>query len=296
MRDEKRRPPEVVPSSLIPRPSSLITLLTDFGTRDPFAGVMKGVILSLCPEARLVDLTHDIAPGDIHAGALALRWAAPHFPPATVHLAVVDPGVGGPRRPLVLQTPEARFVGPDNGLLWPAASLAGEPEGWEIDLSGWDRPLSATFHGRDVFAPAAAWLAAGKQPEAFCRPAREIVRLEWPRPEAQGETVRGAVIYVDRFGNAITNLSPADLGQSAEGEVIFTVVGQPVRGPSCSYGAVPAGSPVVVLGSAGLYEIAVNQGNAAAAMDLRIGSPVEVRAAGPVSWRRKRGSSWVEPR
>ena len=122
------------------------------------------------------------------------------------------------------------------------------------------------------------------------------MRLEWPRPEAQGETVRGAVIYVDRFGNAITNLSPADLGQPAEGEVKFTVVGQPVRGPSCSYGAVPAGSPVVVLGSAGLYEIAINQGNAAAAMDVRIGSPVEVRAAGPVSWRRKQGSSWGEPR
>ena len=115
-------------------PLRVLTLLTDFGTRDPFAGVMKGVILSLCPEARLVDLTHDIAPGDIRAGALALRWAAPHFPPATVHLAVVDPGVGGPRRPLVLQTPEARFVGPDNGLLWPAAAegeaffpQAGEP-------------------------------------------------------------------------------------------------------------------------------------------------------------------------
>src|SRR5260370_37272953 len=130
-------------------PLPLITLLTDFGTRDAFVGGMKGVILSLCLEARLVDLTHEIAPGDIPAGALALRWAAPHFPPGTVHLAVVDPGVGGPRRALVLQTPAAFFVGPDNGLLWPAASLSGDPEALAIDLSGWDRPVSATFHGQD---------------------------------------------------------------------------------------------------------------------------------------------------
>src|SRR5260370_40074117 len=122
----------------------LITLLTDFGTRDAFVGVMKGVILSLCPEARLIDLTHEIAPGEMQAGALALRWAAPYFPPGTVHLAGVDPGVGGPRRALGLRTPAAVFVGPDNGLLWPAASRAGDPEAGEIGLSGWDRPVSST--------------------------------------------------------------------------------------------------------------------------------------------------------
>jgi S-adenosyl-L-methionine hydrolase (adenosine-forming) len=267
-------------------PLTLITLLTDFGTRDAFVGVMKGVILSLCPEARLVDLTHEIAPGEMQAGALALRWAAPYFPPGTVHLAVVDPGVGGPRRALVLRTPGAFFVGPDNGLLWPAASLVGDPEGWEIDLSSWDRPVSATFHGRDVFAPAAARLAAGERPEAFCRPARDAVRLEWPRPEPVGEMIRGAVIYVDRFGNAITNLAPANLGQPGEGERAFTVAEHRIRGPSPSYGAVPENSPVVVLGSAGLYEIAVNQGSAAAVLGLGVGSPVEVQAVGPVSRRR----------
>jgi S-adenosyl-L-methionine hydrolase (adenosine-forming) len=273
----------------------LITLVTDFGLRDAFVGVMKGVILSVCPEARLVDLTHEIAPGDIHAGALALQWAAPHFPPGTVHLGVVDPGVGGTRRPLVLQTSGAFFVGPDNGLLWPAASRAGEPAAWEIDLSGWDRPVSATFHGRDVFAPAAARLAAGERPEAFCQPVPDLVRLEWPRPDVHGATVRGTVIYVDRFGNAITNLTPADLGQPAENERSFTVAEQRLRGPSSAYEAAPPGSPVIVLGSAGLYEIAVNQGNAAAALGLDIGSPVEVRAAGPVLASRKRGNPSVEP-
>jgi S-adenosyl-L-methionine hydrolase (adenosine-forming) len=275
----------------MPQPIPLITLLTDFGARDAFVGVMKGVMLTRCPEARLVDLTHEIAPGDVRAGALALRWAVPHFPPATVHLAVVDPGVGGARRPLVLRGVEALFVGPDNGLLWPAASMTGEPEGWEIDLSRWDRLVSATFHGRDVFAPAAARLAAGEPPEAFCRPVRDVVPLDWPRPERHGRTVHGVVIYVDRFGNAITNLSPADLENPMEGELTFTAAGQRVNGPSSFYGAVPAGQPVVVLGSAGLYEIAINQGNAANAMGLAIGSAVEVHAAGAVSRPQGPGNS-----
>jgi S-adenosyl-L-methionine hydrolase (adenosine-forming) len=268
-----------------PLPTSipLITLLTDFGTRDAFVGVMKGVMLSRCPEVRLVDLTHEIVPGDLRAGALALRWAAPHFPPGTVHLAVVDPGVGGARRPLVLRGAEALFVGPDNGLLWPAASMAGEPEGWEIDLSRWDRPVSATFHGRDVFAPSAARLAAGEPPEAFCRPVGDIVRLVWPCPERHGRIVRGAVIYVDRFGNAITNLSPADLEHPTEGELAFTAAGHRLRGPSSFYGAVPTGQPLVVLGSSGLYEIAINQGNAARSMGLTVGSAVEVNPAGEAS-------------
>jgi S-adenosylmethionine hydrolase len=278
----------------MPQPTPLITLLTDFGTRDAFVGVMKGVILARCPEARLVDLTHEIAPGDIRAGALALRWAAPHFPPAAVHLAVVDPGVGGSRRPLVLRGAEALFVGPDNGLLWPAASRDGEPGGWEIVLSRWDRPVSATFHGRDVFAPAAARLAAGEPPEAFCRPIRDPIRLNWPRPDRQGRSIHGAVIYVDRFGNAITNLSPADLDHPAEGDVTFTAAQQPVRGPSSCYAAVPAGDPVVVLGSTGLYEIAINQGNAAAALGLAVGSEIEVHAAGATEGDQGQGDALIE--
>src|SRR5437870_9744709 len=222
---------------------SLITLLTDFGTRDPFVGVMKGVILSLCPAARLVDLTHEIAPGDIAAGALALRWAVEYFPPGTVHLAVVDPGVGSERRPLVLRAAEAFYVGPDNGLLWPAAALDADPQVWEIDLSRWDRPVSATFHGRDVFAPAAARLAAGELPAAFCRPARDAVRRGWPAPAPHGDMVRGAVIYVDRFGNGITNLAPADLSPPGSEGWRFRVAGREIRGPSPAYSAVPGGEP-----------------------------------------------------
>jgi S-adenosylmethionine hydrolase len=263
--------------------SPLITLLTDFGTRDSFVGVMKGVILTRCPAARLVDLTHEIAPGDIAAGALALRWAVEHFPPDTVHLAVVDPGVGSARRPLVLRGSEALYVGPDNGLLWLAAARDGEPEVWEIDLSRWHRPVSATFHGRDVFAPAAARLAAGEPPEAFCRPARDAVRWEWPAPECQGESARGIVIYMDRFGNGITNLSPAALGGPEGGERRFHVAGREIIGPSAAYSAVPEGAPAIVLGSTGLYEIAVNRGHAAERLGLQVGSPVTVEWDYPVS-------------
>lgn len=262
-------------------PPPIITLLTDFGTRDPFVGAMKGVILSLCPTARLVDLTHEVAAGDMRGGAFALWAAAPYFPPRTVHLAVVDPGVGGPRRPLVLRTEQALFVGPDNGLLWPAAAREAPPEAWEIDLATWDRPISATFHGRDVFAPAAARLAAGEPPGAFCRPFRNPVRLDWPRCRSEPGRVQGEVLALDRFGNAITNVTPGDLGSPGTGQATFTAAGNAMTGPASHYGAVPAGEPVVVVGSAGLYEIAVNQGSAAAALGLRVGSPVtvEIRAA-----------------
>jgi S-adenosylmethionine hydrolase len=240
-------------------------------------GVMKGVLLARCPEARLVDLTHGIAPGDVHGGAFALWSAATYFPPGTVHLAVVDPGVGGERRPIVLRGAGAWFVGPDNGLLWPAAAREGEPEAWEIDRSGWDRPVSATFHGRDLFAPAAARLAAGEAPELFCRPLTEVVRLDFPRPRRDGAAVRSEVLYMDRFGNAITNLAPRDLGDPDEGQVAFVAGGRRIQGPSSHYGAVPAGELVVVLGSAGLYEIAIHQGDAAGALGLRVGSPVEAQ-------------------
>jgi S-adenosylmethionine hydrolase len=257
-------------------PQPIITLLTDFGTQDPFVGTMKGVILSLCAEARLVDLTHEIAPGDIRGGAFALWSSTPHFPPGTVHLAVVDPGVGGPRRPLVLRAARALFIGPDNGLLWPAAAREAEPEIWEIDLAHWDRPISATFHGRDLFAPVAARLAAGEPPESFCGPLAEATRLEWPRPTRDGALLRGEILHLDRFGNAITNLTPEDLGALRDGEATFRVAGRELHGPASHYGAAPVGQPVVVLGSSGLYEIAVNQGRATAALGLRVGSPVEI--------------------
>jgi S-adenosylmethionine hydrolase len=137
--------------------------------------------------------------------------------------------------------------------------------------------VSATFHGRDLFAPVAARLAAGEEPEAFGRPVEAVTQLEWPGPTRQGESVHGEVLYVDRFGNAITNLSPADLGTPTAGTVLFEVAGHQIRGPASHYGAAEAGEPVVVLGSAGFYEVAMNMGDAAATLGLGVGASVEAR-------------------
>jgi S-adenosylmethionine hydrolase len=137
--------------------------------------------------------------------------------------------------------------------------------------------VSATFHGRDVFAPTAARLAAGEAPEAFCTPASDVIRLEWPRPRREGDVIQGEVIYVDHFGNAITNLSPDDLGSPAAGSLVFSIAGRRLPGPSAFYGSVPTGEAVVVLGSAGLYEVAIHQGDAATDLGLRVGTLVEAR-------------------
>lgn len=252
-----------------------IALLTDFGYTDAYVGVMKGVLLSRAPEVRLFDLTHGVPPQNVRAGALQLLAAAPYCPPETVFLAVVDPGVGGDRRPLCLRSAGRLFVGPDNGLLWPAAAALGEPKAWVLDRpEHWlDRP-GATFHGRDLFAPVAAALASGIPPEQVGTRIDDPVRLEIPAPVETGGEVRGEVLLVDGYGNAVTNLRPADLGGPAPLSRTFTAGDARLPGPASHYGAVPAGAPLVVLGSLGFYEIAVNGGSAAASLGLREGDPV----------------------
>jgi S-adenosyl-L-methionine hydrolase (adenosine-forming) len=262
-------------------PHPVITLLSDFGTQDAFVGTMKGVILAKCPSAQLVDLTHAVEPADIVGGALLLGAAAAYFPVGTVHLAVVDPGVGGTRRPIVIAAGEHCFVGPDNGLLWPAASAAGDPVIYELrEVRFRLSQVSATFHGRDIFAPAAALLAAGEAPSAMGPLCESPCSLTLPVPVTGSGRVAGEVLWVDRFGNAITNLTP---------ELVRRCAGEPFRmnaaefsvvGPVSHYGAVPVGQPVVVLGSMGYYEIALNRGHAAEAFGLVRGTPVVVE---PVS-------------
>ncbi|MBI3108110.1 MAG: SAM-dependent chlorinase/fluorinase, partial [Candidatus Rokubacteria bacterium] len=184
----------------------IVTLTTDFGLRDPFVGVMKGVILGICPEAHLVDLTHDIDPQDILGAQLALESSVPFFPVGTVHLAVVDPGVGSARRALAVQSAGQCFVGPDNGLL----SFAFKTTGWtavSLTAEHYRRPhVSQTFHGRDVFAPAAAHLARGVRLEHFGSPVLDPVRLDLPAAREEGGALVGEVIAEDRFGNLITSL------------------------------------------------------------------------------------------
>ena len=191
---------------------SLITLTTDFGSEDWFVGVMKGVILGIAPRAAIVDITHGISPGDVFAGAFALAASCRCFPRKTVHVAVIDPGVGGGRQAIVVQTRDYYFVGPDNGVL----SLALEQESIRsirrLQNRRFFRPdISNTFHGRDIFAPVAAHLSKGVAVAALGPELNDCVRLSLHPPAFKRGRLFGEVVYVDRFGNAITNVREADL-------------------------------------------------------------------------------------
>jgi S-adenosyl-L-methionine hydrolase (adenosine-forming) len=256
----------------MPRP---IALLTDFGYRDPYVGIMRGVILSRCADARLFDLTHGVPPQDVLSGALYLAAAVPFCPPDTIFLAVVDPGVGGDRRPICIRSGPRLFVGPDNGLLWQAAALLGTPECFHLDRPGfWLPQVGSTFHGRDIFAPVAAVLTMGRAPEDMGSPVEDPVVLQPPRPSREGDGITGEVILLDGYGNAVTNLRPEDLGSPAPLSVRFRAGHHILPGPATHYGAVDPGQPVVVLGSFGHYEISLNGGSAAEALALERGTPV----------------------
>lgn len=253
---------------------TIITLTTDFGIRDPFAGIMKGVIASRAPAATVIDVTHGVPPQDVFAGALVLRHAVPYFPPGTIHVAVVDPGVGGPRRPLCVETAEGCLVGPDNGVLSLAAATAGVRRIVHLtETRFFLAPTSATFHGRDVFAPVAAALATGTPPAALGTDSSTMARLELPPVEVEGTAIRGQVIYVDHFGNLVTNVPAETL---AGRRVVVSLRAVRVPGPSGSYGAVAVGDPVAVIGSWGLLEIAVRDGDARATLAAGVGDPVVV--------------------
>jgi hypothetical protein len=257
----------------------VITLLTDFGGHDAFVGSMKGVILGICPDAVLVDLCHEVPAHDVLAGSFLLRTAAPAFPSGTIHVAVVDPGVGGPRRPLLAEADEQVFVAPDNGVLSHVAASAGRLTVRHLTMREyWRRPVSTSFHGRDIFAPVAAHLAAGVDPARFGPQIDDPVRLEIPRPRlvAMG-AVQGAIVWVDRFGNCITNIAERDVALlgavpgaairvSASGRVLGRLVG--------SYGEVARGETGALLGSAGYVELFCNQENLSRRWSLSPGHPV----------------------
>jgi S-adenosylmethionine hydrolase len=253
----------------------IITLTTDFGTRDWFVGAMKGVILGIAPGAAVVDVTHDIPPGDIRAGAFALAAGCRFFPKGTVHVVVVDPGVGGARGAIAVQTVNHFFVAPDNGVL--SLAVAREAirdvrrlENEEFFL----HPVSRTFHGRDVFAPVGAHLSRGISIRRLGRAQEEFVRLPWPEPRVYSRRIEGEVVYIDGFGNAITNIRTATLAD--RGGAAFA--GRKRLGPLKSfYQSVGAGQAAAVPGSSGFVEIAVNGGSAARRLGLRVGMPITVR-------------------
>lgn len=246
----------------------IITLLSDFGTADGYVAEVKGTIMSRAPEAVLVDVAHDVAAHDIEAGRLAIARYWRKFPSGTVHFAVVDPGVGSTRRPLAVESDGRFLVGPDNGLLSPALLLAGAKV-VELPVSPGAAP---TFHGRDVFAPAAALLAAGSPLDALGSPVAdpEIRRTREARRVADG-AIEGVVITVDRFGNAVTNLLAAHGGVVEVGKLRLPVLR--------TYADVAPGTPLAIVGSSGLIEIAVRDGSAAALLGLARDATVLLRTA-----------------
>ena len=256
----------------------IITLTTDFGTRDPFVGAMKGVILGIAPGARLVDLTHEIAPHDVLEGALALEAAAGFFPPGTVHLAVMDPGVGSSRRPLAVAAQGQFFVGPDNGLF--SFALAGQ--GWSavcLEAAAYRPPrVSRTFHGRDVFAPAAAHLALGTPLPNFGRAVTDPVLIPWPTARRQGDGLVGEVVHADRFGNLVTSVRAADLEALGPAEaLVVELEGEEVGSIVGCFADIHAGGAGALVGGSDRLEIAVREGSAAASTGARRGSRISVR-------------------
>jgi S-adenosylmethionine hydrolase len=238
---------------------------------------MKGVIATRAPQVVVVDVTHGIPPQAVLVGALILEQAAPYFPPGTIHVAVVDPGVGTVRRALCVETATACFVGPDNGLLALAAEAAGIRRIVELtDERFFLQPRSATFHGRDVFAPVAAALAIGTPPAAFGPERSELLRLALPAPATDGGEVRGEILHVDHFGNLISNIRPALFPARA---FVVTVGNVHIGAVSETYAAVAPGTPVAVVDSAGLLEIAVCNGRAADVLGLGPGATITLTPA-----------------
>ncbi len=286
----------------------IITLTTDFGTSDTFVGVMKGVILAIAPDARIVDLTHEVPAQDVLAGAYLLRGAVPYFPPGTIHVAVVDPGVGTKRRALVIATRDAFFVAPDNGLVSLVAPRAAVRGIWDVSRSRERLPVvSRTFHGRDVFAPIAAALARGTAPDALGTRLRTMVRLRAPRVRREARRTIGEVVWIDRFGNLISNVTADDLPAHAAKAARGTRTGMSTRGARAaapkaradardafrgrrvsvtidahvlplrdSYADVPAGKLVALVNSNDLVEIAVNRGSAASVLGVGRGARIVV--------------------
>ncbi|MBI5821326.1 MAG: SAM-dependent chlorinase/fluorinase [Verrucomicrobia bacterium] len=262
---------------------AVITLTTDFGTNGWFAAVMKGVIAGIAPDARVVDVTHEITGQDILAGAFVLAQCFRNFPRDTVHVAVVDPGVGSPRRAIAVKSQNYFFLAPDNGVLTLALATVDDCAPLQIrsieNERLFNRPVSRTFHGRDIFAPVAAHLATGVAFQEVGPVIENIVRLESAEPKVTKKGIEGRVMFVDRFGNLITNIAARHLEQ-LPGEPKSFRVGSSWNGVIRKYGRfyaeVPHGKPIAVIGSSNHVELCVNQGNAAKTFHAKVGDTVRV--------------------
>ena len=253
-----------------------ISLLSDFGMKDAYVAEMKAVILSINPQARIIDITHLINKFSIRMGAYVLASAAPYFPPNTVHVAVVDPGVGTKRRPIIVETKRSLYVGPDNGLLMLAAHNEEIIHVYPISNPEYMlSTVSMTFHGRDIFAPAAAHLAAGVVPSKFGTVIPDYIFPNFAKPHTINGELVGEVLHIDDFGNIISNISTEDLEKAGLHKVSslnVSVGAKTLNLHFCSaYGEVPVDVPLVLISSGNFLEVAVNQGSASAVFKAKIG-------------------------
>ena len=243
----------------------IITLTTDFGIKDHYVGAMKGVILSINPDALIVDITHEISPHDVMKGAFVLRNFYRYFPEGTIHVVVVDPGVGGQRKPIAVEADGNVFIGPDNGVFTFAYLKSRSFKVIEISNPRYIlADVSSTFHGRDIFAPVAGYVSMGTQLEDLGKEIRNPVKLPVREPQIRGNEIIGEVIYTDHFGNLATNI-PHDLVKPGSKIYIGKNI---IKGISRSYSEVPEGELLAIIGSSGFLEVSVNQGRASDVVDL----------------------------
>jgi S-adenosyl-L-methionine hydrolase (adenosine-forming) len=259
--------------------AKIVTLTSDFGLRESYVAEMKAVILSILSKAVIVDITHEIAKFDVRMGAYVLASAVPYFPKGAVHVAVIDPGVGTQRRPIIIQTKQSCFVGPDNGLLTLAAEKQGIRRINELANPRFTLPkVSNTFHGRDIFAPAAAHLLRGVKPEDFGPEIPEAVKPEFSKITRRNSTIIGEVLHVDGFGNIITNINEKEFVRSQlKNAVRVELQAHKLKLKICkAYGEVEPNKSLAIIGSHGLLEIALNQDNAAEKFKVKIGDTITI--------------------
>lgn len=258
-------------------PNPIITLTTDFGLKDPYVAEMKAVILNISPNATIVDITHQIEKFNIRMSAYVLATAAPYFPKGTIHVVVVDPDVGTRRKAILIQTKQGYFIGPDNGVLTLAAKTQGIEHVYEITNPKLMLPkISNTFHGRDIFAPAAAHLARGTSPSEFGPEIHKIVTPKFARITKRKNTLTGEVIHIDGFGNMITNFNEKELeSMGIKGMVNIKLKNTRLKLKLCkAYAEVEARKPLAIIGSHNFLEISINQGNAADTFKTKVGDKV----------------------
>ncbi len=258
--------------------SKIITLTTDFGLQDGYVASMKGVIASIAPEVTMVDITHLVPPQDLREAAYILKSTVPYFPRGTVHLVVVDPGVGSSRRPIAVKTSDAFFVAPDNGVLGYVLEQAKEFKAVHLNNRRFCLDeVSSTFHGRDIFSPVAAHIANGIPLKDLGEPVSDIAMLKWPRPRStESGCIEGEIVHVDRFGNLVSNIP---LESIVGGRWIVRIGGRHIRIVK-SYSAVGRGKTLALIGSHGFLEVAVREGSAAKMLKLEAGGRIAVCPAG----------------